>query len=244
MNFLYVSAILGIVLGAWFLLPYGIRRLAERKLAWRCRDRQAIVLSYDDGPGSRLTPRLLDLLAESGAQANFFLLGRNAEANREMVPRLLAAGHEVGSHSFDHGNAWKISPWQAARDLSAGIRVLRILGGDPGIFRPPYGKATLLTLFQGWLRGQRFGWWTIDTKDTRPAEGRRSIDKILAEIERQGGGVVLMHDFDKAADGPEGDTHADYVLAMTTHIVAFAREKGYRLMRLSDVYKAEGTGND
>ena len=242
-----MEVLVRVVLGAcvfaavWFLFPFAVRRLSEIRLCRLCRARRAIVLSYDDGPGPALTPRLLDLLGASNVAATFFVLGRNAEANSDIVSRATRERHEVGSHTFGHGNAWKVGPLRAARDLARGIGTVRRLGGDGRLFRPTYGKMTLATLADCLLRGQRLGWWTIDSKDTRDSGARRPAEDILAEIRSRGGGVVLAHDFDKAqtqADAAPGATsHADYVMDLTERIIGLAETDGYRLMRLGDVMR-------
>lgn len=227
---IFVALVVG-----WFILPFGLRKAAEARLARLCKAQKAIVLSYDDGPSHTLTPRLLDLLCTQSQPATFFVIGRNAEANNEVVARAVREGHEVGSHTFNHNNAWKVGPLRAARDLAAGIRTVGELGGDKTLFRPPYGKLTLATLLDCFIRQQRFGWWTIDCKDTWAGGNRWEVDDVLEEIAAQGGGVILLHDSDRAPDPDKGMSHADYVLALTAQIIEFAEEHGYRVMRLGDV---------
>lgn len=232
--------VLGVValILAWFLLPFALRKRGEARLEARCRAARAIVLSYDDGPSSGLTPRLLDLLGETGAKATFFLLGRNTETREAIVARALAEGHEIGSHTFDHSNAWKTQPLRAARDLARGIATVARLGGDARLYRPPYGKLTLATWVQCHLRAQRLGWWTVDSKDTEDGPDRRRIDDILAQLDTRGGGVVLAHDFDRADDATNPDSHADYVVDLTRRVISFAREKDYRILPLRDLPQA------
>ena len=236
---LFLVLILCLVLAAgWFLIPFGLRQLSSARLRRYCRDQKAIVLSYDDGPSADLIRRLLDLLAERDTKATFFLLGRNVEAHSEEMPRLLASGHELGSHTFDHSNAWKVWPWHASRDLADGVRCLRSQGLSTQVFRPPYGKSTLVTLVDCWWRGQRVGWWTIDTQDTWD---RRSIAEVLDDIKAQNGGVVMMHDLDGLSISTPGMPHADYVLELTRSIIDLAAKRGLRIRRLGDVY-AEAAG--
>jgi len=230
---LSLAVFAGLAVG-WFILPFGMRRHSEARLARLCRAQKAIVLSYDDGPGPGLTLRLLDLLRNRGA-ATFFVLGRSAEANGTVVARAISEGHEVASHSFHHSNAWKVWPGHAARDLAAGIETVRGLGGNENLFRPPYGKLTLATLIDCLIRRQRFGWWTIDSKDPQNSGERRRIEDIIEEISDNGGGVVLMHDFDQAPVSDDGMSHADYVISLTERIIGFAEKNEYRLMKLGDV---------
>jgi len=237
----FVLAVLAILIVGWFILPFGLRRVAEARLARLCKAHKMIVLSYDDGPGPGLTQRLLGVLEGRGL-ATFFVLGRSVEINGDTVSQTISAGHEVGSHSFHHTNAWKVGPVRAARDLAAGIRLVRGLGGNGNLYRPPYGKLTLATLIDSRMRGQRFGWWTIDSNDTKNSDERRPIGDILDEIALRGGGVVLMHDFDRPANPDDSMSHDDYVISLTEQIIEFSEENGYRLMRLGDVLQMAQNG--
>lgn len=224
---LFLIPLLG---AAWFLVPYAHRRSEERRLARLCREARAIVLSYDDGPGTETTPRLLELLRTEGASATFFALGAPAVERRETVARLTSGTHELGSHTFEHTNAWKAWPWVAARDRERGIALIDEMGGEGRLFRPPFGKLTLAGLISAWARGLRLAWWTLDSRDSWQ---RRPIDDVLADIDRAGGGVVLMHDGD--AYEKSGPGHTDYVVDLTRRIIEHARANGYRLMRLGDL---------
>ena len=126
----------------WFLAPFVLLRLAERRPQRLCRTQKAILLSYDDGARPGLTEKLADLLACYQVPAIFFVLGHIATTAGERgedrtVQRLLRDGHEVGSHSYHHTNAWKISPWLTVQDLAAGIEGIRKQGVTvPCIARP------------------------------------------------------------------------------------------------------------
>ena len=236
LNILVSTAALVIILAAgWFLIPFGLRRFAEARLRRLCRKQRAIVLSYDDGPSRAFTPQLLDLLQTRNRTATFFVIGQNLEANGDVVARAIVEGHEVGSHTFNHRNAWKVNPLCAATDLAGGIRTVHRMGGDGRLFRPPYGKQTLATLLHGLLLRQRLGWWTIDCKDTWAGGDRWEIEDVLAQIDVQEGGVVLIHDSDTVSDPDSVMPHAEYVLTLTAQIIEFAEKKGYRMMRLGDV---------
>ena len=214
----------------WFLLPFSLRKWGEARLDRRCRAERAIVLSYDDGPGPGLTPPLLDLLAEYGVKATFHVLGRNAQTSPGLMLRLVAEEHEVGSHTQDHANAWKTSPGRFSRDLAAGVKTVNGFGGQGRHFRPPFGKMTLAGLMQGLVLRLHYGWWTVDSRDSWD---RRPIEDVLAELDRRGGGVVLMHDFDNYARAPSSPPHHDHVLALTRGILDMAKREGFRIIPLS-----------
>ena len=88
---------------------YAIRFLADRHLKRLCKSRRAIVLTYDDGPGARLSQSLSKLLLAHDARGTFFLLGRRVVMDTHTVELLIRDGHELGCHSYDHLHAWKTS---------------------------------------------------------------------------------------------------------------------------------------
>lgn len=189
------------------------------------------MLTYDDGP-SGMSQALLDLLRERKVKATFFLLGCNVTSKRDLAGRFVEEGHEVGSHTDVHHNAWKTTPTASVRDIIAGRQAIEAIGGEADLFRPPYGKLTLATLLYGMLHGVTFGWWTIDSRDSWR---RRTIEDVLAEIDRRQGGVVLMHDFVRPADGPGHLPHRDHVLQLTGRIIDHAERHGYQLTTLGDI---------
>ena len=229
MSSLVLTSLLGpVALGfTWFLLPHLDRRRREAALARLCREGRIIVLSYDDGPGTGTTPALLDLLAARKVQASFFVLGRSAEARPDLVARLLAEGHEVGSHTHDHSNDWKTWPLRSAADRDAGVALIDRLGGDGRLFRPPYGKLTLAGWIAARMQRLQLAWWTLDSRDSWQ---RRPVEAVLEDIDAAGGGVVLMHDGD--AYEKSGPGHAEYVLDLTGRIIDFAEAGGYRFLRM------------
>ncbi len=230
-------ALVAVAIGAWLLVPYAFRRYSEVRLASICRKRRAIVLSYDDGPGQVLTHELLDLLGCEGVKATFFMVGRNADSQPETVRRVIREGHDAGSHTYDHLNAWRAMPWIAGKDVAKGIETIDKHGGSGRFFRPPYGKLTIAGLVQGRLRRIRYGWWTVDSRDSW---ARRPIPEVLQELCRRGGGVVLMHDADRYDPAQTGTPHRSHVLDLTRSIIDLARAERMRLLKLSDLDHPRG----
>ncbi len=225
-------AVLVVLPGLWFLLPFGLRHLQTYALRATCRNARAIVLTYDDGPSRSVSVPLLDLLSEEKATATFFVLGRNAGESPDLIARLKADGHEIANHTQNHSNAWKTAPWTSISDTKAGRDTLRGLGVQTDLFRPTYGKTTLASLYYQLRDRVRFAFWTVDTRDSWD---RRPIREVLDEIDENGGGVVLMHDFDTPKRGPDKDEHLTYLLNMTRAIIRHARENDLTLCRFSDL---------
>lgn len=240
MSFTLISLAVLTTLFLWFALPFWMRRRQEQKLSALCARRRAIILSYDDGPGGALTLRLADLLRDREARATFFVIGSMAVQRPELLRRLHEDGHDIGNHSQNHRNAWKVPPWTAVLDVRSGLKTLGRLGLHPDLFRPPFGKSTLATLLFGFVTKQHFAYWTVDSRDSW--EEPRSVENVIAMIRRQGGGVVLMHDCDAPPRLLKSHSHPEHILALTEAILDLAASDGFSIMRFSDLHRLSSAG--
>jgi peptidoglycan/xylan/chitin deacetylase (PgdA/CDA1 family) len=179
-------------------------------------------LTFDDGPHPELTPRLLDLLAESGVSATFFLIGGEAEKYPAVVRRMKADGHAVGNHSYSHPVRETLSARQAAADVARGSAVLAdILGQAPTLYRPPRGKVTAGDLWRLWRAGLTTVLWNVDPKDYNKPRADPVRDWFRARAITSGD-LVLMH-----------DTHP-HALAVLPELIESARARGLSFTTVSE----------
>ena len=98
------------------------------------------MLSFDDGPDPRFTPKILDTLKSRGAPAAFFVTGLSANAHPSLVQREYREGHEIGNHSYTHPHFDRISHAQLLVELNLTARLFEsLIGARTILFRPPYG---------------------------------------------------------------------------------------------------------
>ena len=97
------------------------------------------------------------------------------------------------------------------------------------LFRPPFGKTTLLSLLFIFLKGIKISWWTIDPKDS--LENPASHQTVLDKLRKDNGGVVLLHDWD---DYPTPN-HEEYVLDLVEKIITMAKAEGYHFAVVGEV---------
>jgi peptidoglycan-N-acetylglucosamine deacetylase len=229
---LTVGALSAGAAAAWYGFPLASRVLVTRGLRARCRERKALLLTYDDGPGAELTPQLLDLLADFDAKATFFLLGKRALAAPDVVDRIVGDGHLVGCHSHEHLNAWTSWPGAARRDFDAGYRSLERWVAPGGPYRPPYGKITLGTWFAARSRRRPLAWWTAVSGDTY--EPMPAPSGVAEQLAREGGGIALLHDYDR--DEPHREGRARFVLETTEALLTMARREGFEVLRYDELH--------
>jgi peptidoglycan/xylan/chitin deacetylase (PgdA/CDA1 family) len=224
-----LAAAAPIVGAGWYGLPMVGRLAAQRRLARRCAETRTLVLTFDDGPGEELTPQVLDLLDDRKATATFFLMGDRALEHPDIVHRAAAAGHELACHSRRHLNAWRTWPWRSVADIADGYEALAPWIAGDAMYRPPSGKLTAVTWAALRRRGAPLGWWTIVADDLEPH--LPEPDCAAERARRAGGGVVLLHDFDR------GEDRARFVLASTERLLDAAEESGWQVRTLGSVLR-------
>jgi peptidoglycan/xylan/chitin deacetylase (PgdA/CDA1 family) len=145
-----------------------------------------VALTFDDGPSPVYTPALLDQLAELDARATFFVLGERARAHPELIHRMRAEGHGVGSHSRSHGRA-------TPEEIEGGVVDLQlVLGRRVRLFRPPHGHidpGIALTM----RRARLDSWlWSINTDDYEPGVTADALVERCRRVRERD--VLLLHD--------------------------------------------------
>ncbi|HEX6967992.1 MAG TPA: bifunctional polysaccharide deacetylase/glycosyltransferase family 2 protein [Micromonosporaceae bacterium] len=198
----------------------------------RAMPARTIALTFDDGPDPRWTPQILDVLRRHDARATFFLVGARVNEHPELVRRILAEGHEIGSHTFTHADLAALPAWR--RDLELAL-TRNALAGATGrqatLFRPPFSSQpeALTTGDVAVLRqAARSGHIAVlADRDTRDW-ARPGVDAIMAAArpDRPGeGAIVLLHD--------GGGDRSQTVAALERLIPELVGE-GYRFTTVSE----------
>jgi peptidoglycan/xylan/chitin deacetylase (PgdA/CDA1 family) len=172
-------------------------------------DEPVIALTFDDGPDTDSTTRVLNLLEKYGAHATFFLVGQAAAAQPEMVKRIVAGDHAIGIHSWDHRSFLTLSSRERRRQLKDCARAIEPYRSR--LFRPPYGEQTVVTRLEAFVMGYEVVGWNVNSGDWYESNPTALREYLIGTV--QPGDIVLLHDtlFDKgrAAHGTDA-THASW----------------------------------
>ena len=217
---------LALTLALLLLLPV-LRVAAVPSVVYRYASgggKRRVALTFDDGPHPKYTPEILDILAEYGVPATFFMVGSNARAYPRLVSRVIREGHEIGNHTESHYHTANITTDTLIRDiLACGEALAGLAGGKPPtLFRPPEG------VFNEEIKAfcQREGYtivmWSIDTRDW----AHTPVSEIVKGVRENArdGAIILMHDF----IGKNSPTPA-----ALRQIIPMLQESGYELVTVS-----------
>ena len=144
-----------------------------------------LALTFDDGPNPAWTPQLLDILAEHDVRATFFLIGRYAHAEPDLVRRILAAGHVIGNHSWSHPNLAITATRRVEEELTRARDTLQQIAGIPiRWFRPPFGGRRPVVLSIARDLGMTPVLWNAITTDWREPSPDRIAQSMIGKIDR------------------------------------------------------------
>jgi peptidoglycan/xylan/chitin deacetylase (PgdA/CDA1 family) len=158
-----------------------------------------LALTFDDGPNPALTPRLLEVLASHDVRATFFLVGKFAQAEPELVRRIAAGGHLIGNHSWSHPNLALASASRVREELSRTKETLEQIAGAPvRFFRPPFGARRPVVFRVARSLGMTPVLWNAMTSDWRGPLVDTIAERLTRRIDRLGrrgrAANIVLHD--------------------------------------------------
>ena len=167
--------------------PTGPGALAARVLLQGPDDAPRACITFDDGPDPAWTPLVLDILADAGLSATFFVLGEAAAAHPELIAREAGASHEIGVHNWVHTDVYSADADRLRADVDRTIAAIESAGAPrPALWRPPYGRIDAPALAVAAERGLDLLLWS---EHTPSAEHARALTTRV-----HAGSIILCHD--------------------------------------------------
>ena len=196
-----------------------------------------LALTYDDGPNDPYTFRMMEVLARHEVKATFFLLGQFVEQRPDIACALVAAGHAIGSHTWDHPNLIFASSSEVRRQLERTRQAIRdATGVDTTLFRPPFGGRRPASLRVARSLGLQPVMWSVTCYDWEPI----TAEQITANAERQirGGDIILLHDGEYHRMGVDRSRS----VAATNRIVTRYKSEGYEFVTIPQMMQLPVAG--
>ena len=188
--------------------------------------RGLVALTFDDGPLSTVTPRVVRLLGRLDVPATFFMTGSRVAAHPDLVRLVDRAGFAIGNHTWEHTDLTTQTPAQARRALVATRRALLDAGVEPtDLARPPYGaiddrvRRTMASL------GLVPTLWTIDSRDWTGLTPRQITRGVVRAVRPHRTNVVLQHD---------GVTNSPATLRALPDEISTLEKRGYCFASLDE----------
>jgi peptidoglycan/xylan/chitin deacetylase (PgdA/CDA1 family) len=173
-----------------------------------------VCLTIDDGPNPETTQGLLHILRKKGVKATFFLLGRRAEANPELVRAIVADGHEIGNHTYNHSRLSGLDPQEIMNEIELGRDAIQHAAEvRVTLFRPPGGSMSEDVYQVAGELGYTTVLWTDTANDWYRQSPTQIVERVLSRV--RPGSLIVIHD-----GKPD-------VLDALPKIIDTLRERGY-----------------
>lgn len=161
-----------------------------------------VVLTFDDGPHPEYTTDILDILKETGTPGSFFVVGSRLLEEPELARRIIAGGHEIGSHTFSHPRMDLVSPMRAELEHGMSNNLISSYTGRKAVlYREPFMRAggpieadRVRALQTVQAKGGIIAGMEIVPKDWKGWTADEITQFVIDEVEKGSGNVILLHD--------------------------------------------------
>ena len=161
------------------------------EMIWEMPDKEAVYLTFDDGPTPGITEWILATLAKYDAKATFFVLGKNAEHYPDLYRKIVDAGHKIGNHTYSHQKGWGVPLERYVEDVDYANDIL-----ESDLFRPPYARVTPSQMRAVAQRYRIIMWSIISYDYARSVSPRKCLHNVIDNLAP--GAVVAFHDSEKS----------------------------------------------
>ncbi len=200
--------------------------ISNKELPIYCVDepKPRVALSFDAAWGNEDTANILEILKKKKVHVTFFMTGGWVEKYPDDVKAIQAAGHELGNHSENHKQMSTLSAGQCKEEImKVHEKVKALTGVEMKCFRPPYGdyNDTVITTARecGYYPIQ----WDVDSLDWKDYGTESIINTVLNHKHLGNGSIILCHN------------GAKYTPAALEQLIDGLQEKGYELVKMSDL---------
>ncbi|WP_349946793.1 polysaccharide deacetylase family protein [Lacrimispora sp. BS-2] len=186
--------------------------------------RPMVALTFDDGPFAPVGNQIMDCLAQYGGKATFFVVGSRVSSYGAELQRMVAEGHEIGNHTYEHKNLTKLSGAQIQSQINLCNDAVQAASGvKPALVRTPGGakNGTVLANVHAPVI-----MWSIDTRDWKTRNASKTVNAVMSQV--RDGDIVLMHELYSQSG------------AAALEIIPRLTEAGYQLVTVSEMAALRG----
>lgn len=187
------------------------------------KNKPMIALTFDDGPYTPVTGKILKVLKKYDSRATFFVVGNRVNTYSKVLKESYNMGNQIASHTFDHEDMSKMTKKQLSAEMTKTNNALQsVIGCHATLVRPPYGNIS--DLMRKYIKIPMM-YWSIDTDDWK----WRNAAKVLAECNSaKDGDIILMHDLYPST------------AQAVKQLVPRLKKKGYELVTVDEMFYYKG----
>lgn len=185
---------------------------------------KVVALTFDDGPSRQKTDEILQILREENVRATFYITGAEIEENPGELEKIIAEGHEIGNHTFNHKRMLFVSPTYVKNEIESTDELIRKAGWSNDItFRPPYSTKLFMLPYYLSKNNRRTITWDIEPETY--VEKSEDIIKHTLDTTKNGSIILLHVMYNSRAES----------MKSVRPIIKGLREKGFEFKTVSQI---------
>ncbi len=182
-----------------------------------------IALTFDDGPNSKYTLKVLKLLEDYDAKATFFCIGKHIEKLPKLLEQIKMEGHSIGNHSYSHRTTIDFKSTQGWLEelKNTDQAIYKVIGQKPTLFRPPYGVTTPHLAKAIRVTGHYVIGWNIRSFDMALKNPKSILKRLTKSIKP--GSIILLH-----------DSH-EHIETVLEQLLQFLKKNDYQMVTVNEL---------
>ena len=206
------------------------KKSSTKQSSSKSKGKKYVALTFDDGPSSSVTPRVLKYLDQYNAVATFYMLGNQVKANPRIARDVANRGHEIASHSVSHADLTRLGPNGVDKEFANAKSIIKkTTGVTPRTFRPPYGAINQNVKNKAKKYNQPLILWSVDSLDWKYRSKSAVHSRVMNNVHP--GAIVLLHDIHS--------TTADSLPSILKDL----KNQGYEFVTVSELLKLNSNSN-
>ena len=174
--------------------PYILTEFSKKSITWKLpSDQNLLYITFDDGPVPEVTPEVLSILKAYNAKATFFMVGENVQRYPEIAAQIIAEGHQIGNHTFNHLNGTNVSDAIYYKNVLQAKEYI-----DSNLFRPPYGRIRPRQIMELKKQYQIVLWSVLSGDFDQSISDEKCLKNVIKHS--KSGSIIVFHDSLKARD--------------------------------------------
>lgn len=209
------------------IIPTYYNKKINKKAIRKTKNKNEIMLTFDDGPDERYIYKLAKVLEDNDVHATFFMVAQNAQKNPEIVKFLQKKGHKIGLHSWQHKNAMLYSYFYTKKDFENSTYIMKKLGVEDLFYRPPWGHTNIFSLNFVKKYNMKLIYWDVMAEDWSSKSTPEMIYEKLM-LRTSSNSIICLHDAGENSGGAK-DAPLNTIEALKKAIPSL-KEKGYKFV--------------
>lgn len=171
--------------------------------------------------GEEYIPRMLEEFKKNDAVVTFYVTGKWAEKNSELLKQMAQAGHSVQNHGYSHLHFNNLARQDVAEQIKKAESIInKTTGKNPAYFAPPYGEQNRQVVSVASELGYTLTMWSVDTIDWQRPSSDVIVKRVLNQVHNDA--IILMH--------PTAPT-----VKALPEMLGGLREEGYKMVAIEQI---------